>query len=98
MRRWIGLLFVQHDIGLERLDSHVLKQTETSGEIAVKYWARLSANLATACIAADDKWTGQCTQCGKEYRQNTPPVKHLKGSQTPKGKRCDGVIIWTEHK
>jgi hypothetical protein len=25
-------------------------------------------------------------------------VKHLKCSQTPKGKRCDGVIIWTEHK
>ena len=58
----------------------------------------LLAVLATAGIAADYKWTGQCTQCGKEYRQNTPPVKHLKCSQTPKGKRCDGVIIWTEDK
>jgi len=46
MRRRIGLLFVQHDIGLEIVDSHVLKQTETSGEIAVKYRASLSANTA----------------------------------------------------
>ena len=46
MRRRIGLLFVQHDITLEIVDSHVLKQTETSGEIAVKYRASLSANTA----------------------------------------------------
>ena len=46
MRRRIGLLFVQHDIGLEIVDSHVLQQTETSGEIAVKYRASLSANTA----------------------------------------------------
>ena len=46
MRRRIGLLFVQHDIALEIVDSHVLKQTETSGEIAVKYRASLSANTA----------------------------------------------------
>lgn len=44
MRRRIGMLFVQHDIGLEILDSHVLKQTDTAGEIAVKYRASLSAN------------------------------------------------------
>lgn len=46
MRRRIGLLFVQHDIALEIVDSHVLKQTDTSGEIAVKYRASLSANTA----------------------------------------------------
>ena len=46
MRRRIGLLFVQHDIGLEIVDSHVLKQTDTSGEIAVKYRASVSANTA----------------------------------------------------
>jgi hypothetical protein len=34
----------------------------------------LLAVLAIAGIAADYKWTGQCTQCGKEYRQNNPPV------------------------
>lgn len=44
MRRRIGMLFVQHDIGLEIVDSHVLKQTQTAGEIAVKYRATLSAN------------------------------------------------------
>jgi hypothetical protein len=43
------------------------------------FWVLLAL---TAGIAADYKWTGQCTQCGKEYRQNTPPVKHLKCSQT----------------
>lgn len=46
MRRRIGMLFVQHDIGLEIVDSHVLKQTQTAGEIAVKYRASLSANTA----------------------------------------------------
>lgn len=46
MRRRIGLLFVQHDISLEIVDSHVLQQTDTSGEIAVKYRASLSANTA----------------------------------------------------
>jgi hypothetical protein len=34
----------------------------------------LLAVLAIGGIAADYKWTGQCTQCGKEYRQNNPPV------------------------
>ncbi len=63
-----------------------------------QFFLVLIAVVATASTAADYKWTGQCTQCGKEYRQNTPPVKHLKCSQTPKGKRCNGVIIWTEHK
>ena len=29
--------------------------------------------VATAAVAADYKWTGQCTKCGKGYRQNTPP-------------------------
>lgn len=53
--------------------------------------------VAVFGVAANYKWTGQCTKCGKEYRQNTPPVKHLKCGQTPKGKRCDGVITWTEH-
>ena len=46
MRRRIGLLFVKHDVSLEIVDSHVLKQTETAGEIAVKYRTRLSANTA----------------------------------------------------
>jgi hypothetical protein len=46
MRRRIGLLFVQHDVGLEIVDSHVLKKTETAGEIAVKYRASLSAQTA----------------------------------------------------
>ena len=46
MRRRIGLLFVQHDIGLEIIDSHVLKKTETAGEVAVKYRASLSVNTA----------------------------------------------------
>ena len=63
-----------------------------------QFFVMLLAAGAIAGIAADYKWTGQCTKCGKEYRQNTPPVKHLKCSQIPKGKRCDGVIIWIEHK
>jgi hypothetical protein len=75
MRSRIGLLFVQHDIGLEIVDSHVLKKTETAGEIAVKYRASLSANTAEivsvlALSKEDGAW-----KIGKEKIQ-TSRIRH----------------------
>jgi hypothetical protein len=42
LRRRLGLLFVQHEIGMEILDSHILKRSEATGELAVKYKTTLS--------------------------------------------------------
>ena len=42
VRQRIGLLFVQHNIAMEVIDSHLLKKTGGSGELAIKYRATLS--------------------------------------------------------
>ena len=66
MRRRIGMLFVQHEIGLEIVDSHVLKQTETAGEIAVKYRASLSADTAEIVSLLVLSKEGGAWKIGKE--------------------------------
>jgi hypothetical protein len=43
LRRRFGILFVEHEMGMEVSDSHVLSCDGESGELAVKYTFRLSS-------------------------------------------------------
>ena len=43
LRRRFGILFVEHEMGMEVVDSHVLNCDGDSGELAVKYKSKLSS-------------------------------------------------------
>jgi hypothetical protein len=42
LRRDVALMFARHDVAMDLLDAHVIKETATKGELAVRYRARLS--------------------------------------------------------
>ena len=50
-RRKVGIVFAQHDVGLEIADMHLLECTEMGAEVAVKYQAVLSAERAD-CVSS----------------------------------------------
>ena len=61
IRRKVALLFVEHEIGLELLDSHLVNETDGKAELAVKYRMTLTEpryDIVSLIRLAreDDRW------------------------------------------
>jgi len=80
LRKDAALLFTRHDIEMDLLDAHVIKESPTKGELAVRYRARLSdSQYDVVSLVAVKKENGYWKIAGEkiqEYECQTPRSCH----------------------
>lgn len=88
LRKPAALLFVQHDVTMDLLDSHIIEQTGTRSEAAVKYRTKRSEDTYTVVSLVDLKKENGYWKISKERIQT---VEHQSPSTcSPSRYACFG--------
>ena len=77
LRKPAAMLFVQHEVTMDLLDSHIIQQTETRSEAAVKYRTKRSDDTYTVVSLVDLKKENGYWKISKERIQT---VEHQSSS------------------
>jgi hypothetical protein len=91
LRKEAALLFASHDITMELIDAHVIKETRTQGELAVRYRAKLSDSqydvVSLVAVRKENGYWKISTETVQEYECQSPRSCHP-SRYTCLGGRC----------
>lgn len=80
LRKEAALLFTRHDVAMDLLDAHVIKETATKGEVAVRYRARLSDSsydvLSLVAVRKENGYWKISSEKVQEYECQSPRSCH----------------------
>ena len=80
LRKDTALLFARHDIAMDVLDAHVIKEGQTKSELAVRYRAKLSDSqydvVSLVAVIKENGYWKISTEKVQEYEYQTPRSCH----------------------
>jgi hypothetical protein len=76
LRKEAALLFTRHDVEMDLLDAHVIKESPTKGELAVRYRAKLSDSqydvVSLVAVKKENGYWKISSEKVQEYECQTP--------------------------
>jgi len=80
LRKETALLFARHDVEMDLLDAHVIKEGPTKGELAVRYRAKLSDSqydvVSRVAVKKENGYWKISSEKVQEYECQTPRSCH----------------------
>jgi hypothetical protein len=80
LRKEAALVFARHDVSMDLLDAHVIRETPTKGEVAVRYRARLSDSsydvVSVVAVKREAGYWKISSEKVQEYEYQSPRSCH----------------------
>lgn len=80
LRKEAALVFARHDVSMDLLDAHVIRETPTKGEVAVRYRARLSDSsydvVSVVAVKREAGYWKISSEQVQEYEYQSPRSCH----------------------